>query len=247
MYWYHKCHLEWMKARQLYLTATDIKDLLPVTKTGRKRTVTEEDYLKVWSRKQIILTGDDCISTGAAARGHLLEPYAIDLFNCMTCYNFMYHWDDKLITNGTLAFSPDALNINRDGQIIYDINSDLNGLNSLAEVKSYNIEQHMIKGCTDKMKLEERWQIATAMVVRPEIKTGYLLLYNPSCEYKMFIHEYKKSNLKNEIKVINEIVDSYKDFLNNNPIHNTESKLIYGLDKNELDIINELESSLNPV
>ena len=55
--WFHKCSLDWLRARQNYLTATDVKELLPVTKTGRKRTITDENY-EVYSAKYDELTAE---------------------------------------------------------------------------------------------------------------------------------------------------------------------------------------------
>ena len=213
MYWYHEVALEWMKARQSFLTATDIKDLLPVTKTGRKRTVDQSDYLKVFARKMKQLTERDCVSTGAAARGHILEPYAIDALNStpLCGANYMYHWDDKLIVNDNLAFSPDGLNTNRDGQVVYDY-KDLQDATSLVEIKCYNSESHYVKGSTDKMKLEERWQIATAFCVCPQISEGYLVLYDPSTRYQLFVHEYNREDLKDEMDIIKDIAEKYKQF-----------------------------------
>ena len=77
MDWKHKCSLDWLRERQRYLTATDVKSLIPVTKTGRPRKITDMERLKVRASKMVTLTEEDCWSYGAAARGHLLEPYAI--------------------------------------------------------------------------------------------------------------------------------------------------------------------------
>ena len=83
MNWEHKCSLEWLLERQKYLTASDIKSLVPVTRTGRPRKVDDEAYFRVLASKLTKLTSEDCWSFGAAARGHILEPYAIDALNVM--------------------------------------------------------------------------------------------------------------------------------------------------------------------
>lgn len=211
MNWYHKCSLDWMKARQKYLTATDVKDLLPVTKTGRSRTITEHDYFKVWARKQVYLTEADCESYGAMARGHLLEPYAIQMFNDETIYSSLFHWDDCVIHDDVLSFSPDALNIKQsinDEELSY-ISDYLKGVRLIGEVKSYGGEQHMLKGFSDREDLEERWQIATAMTVDPYIERGYLILFNPSCSWQMFVHIYERDDLQEEIEIISSIRDKW--------------------------------------
>lgn len=245
MNWYHEVSLEWLKERQKYLTASDIKDLLPVTATGRKRTVTNKDYLKVWARKQKYLTRDDCITTGAAARGHLLEPYAIEEFNKMQFSGYMYHWDDKIVYNGSLAFSPDALNINRDGQISYRYDEIIDA-GFLAEIKSYNIESHYLKAVEDKENLEERWQAATAFAVCPQLQEGYLILFNPSCNNKLFIHQYSRQDLKDEIQIVKKISKDYKEYCTN--ALEAKAYSMFSRENLEEEIIKDIEAKqkLNP-
>jgi hypothetical protein len=213
--WFHKCDLEWLKARRKYLTATDVKDLLPFTKTGRKRTITDEHYLKVFAGKLVNLTEDDCISTGAAARGHILEPYAIERYNeeDFGSNTWLYHWDDIVITQPnagplSLAFSPDAMNNKPsfyDGSIIA-IDKLIDGnIKTIGEVKSYSPERHMLAGYTPKDKLEERWQIATAMAVCESIDEAYLLFYNPSMRNQLYIVDYDRADLADEIEAVLEV------------------------------------------
>ena len=64
MKWEHTCDIDWMRARRACLTATDIKELLPVSKTGRPRKVTDENYIKVYARKLEEYNTDDCKSVG---------------------------------------------------------------------------------------------------------------------------------------------------------------------------------------
>lgn len=209
--WFHKCDLEWLKARQQCLTATDVKDLLPVTKTGRKRTIGDEQYFKVLSRKLVNLTEDNCLSTGAAARGHILEPYAIDRYNeeDFGGNEWLWHWDDIVITRenhvwGGLAFSPDALDVKPENRAVMDMLGLLNP-KVIGEVKSYAAEKHLLYGHTPKEDLEERWQIATAMAVCPTIETAYLLFYNPSMREQLYIVDYDRSDLADEIAMIEQV------------------------------------------
>lgn len=212
----HECSLDWMKARQKYLTASDIKDLLPFTATGRPRKITDQDRLKVYSRKLKVLTQDDCISTGAAARGHMLEPYAIETSNYHIVSKY-FHWDDALIYNEDLmlAFSPDGCNIPQHyDEGVEIINDHVEELTSIIEVKSYNPERHMSIANTPYEKIEERWQIATAMAVCQNINSGVLVLFNPDLPKNAMAYvRYIRGDLRDEIKTIEHIAEDYHDFV----------------------------------
>lgn len=262
--WFHKCSLDWLRARQKCLTATDVKDLLPVTKTGRKRTVNDEDYLKVLSRKQVNITEADCISYGAAARGHILEPYAIECFN-ETGYGprKLYHWDDLIITRPihhhlALSFSPDALDKRSDSNLwLKDAKGNTMtmvgasapfGPTVLGEVKSYSPEKHLICGYANKMDLEERWQLATAMAVCETIGFAQLLFYNPSMDEQLFLHEYDRTDLQSEIDTILEVEDKWLAWLDNIYPMLSNGLLYQGVNSEESRIINEImkREELNP-
>lgn len=262
--WFHKCSLEWLKARQKCLTATDIKDLLPVTRTGRKRTIGDEDYLKVYSRKLVNITEADRVSVGAAARGHILEPYAIDCFN-KTEYapETLFHWDDLIVTRPihhylALAFSPDALSIKSDSSLwlkndkgntttMVGISAPF-GPTVLGEVKCYSPEKHMICGYANKMDLDERWQIATAMAVCSTIDTAYLLLYNPSMSQQLFMHEYSRADLQSEIDIILDVEANWLTWLDNTYPMLDNGLIFPGVNSEESRIINEIikREELNP-
>lgn len=218
--WFHKCDLDWLKARQKYLTATDVKDLLPFTKTGRKRTIDDADYLKVFARKMVNITEDDCVSTGAAARGHILEPYAIDRYNeeNLGSNTWLYHWDNMVITRinpdpFSLAFSPDAMDYKQGDYGIPAIAID--GIKVVGEVKSYSPERHMIAGYTPKDELEERWQIATAMAVCDSIEEACLLFYNPSMRNQLYIVDYDQVDLADEIDAVLEVEKNWLAWIAN--------------------------------
>ena len=248
--WFHKCDIEWLKARQQCLTATDVKELLPVTKTGRKRTITDEHYFKVLACKQVNLTEDDCVSTGAAARGHILEPYAIEVYNKEIFRGTaprLWHWDDVVITKpkhvfGGLAFSPDAMDR---AHAAYMGRSLLNGIDATAvgEVKSYYPERHIVCGHTPKEDLEERWQIATAMAVCESIETAYLLFYNPSMRDQLYIVDYDRADLADEIETVLEVERNWFAWLHSfskldkhytvNGELDEEEAIIRGIMKNE--------------
>lgn len=245
--WYHKVSLDWMKARQHYLTATDVKELLPVTKTGRKRTVTDEDRIKVLSKKLVTLTEDDCVSTGAAARGHILEPYAVQLFKANSGVE-VYHADDVLIAKDVgvmgLAFSPDAIDrVFKGADVVFGASDE----SVIAEVKSYGPERHMVCGCTPKDQLEERWQVAVAMAVSPSIEKAYLLFFNPSMEHEMFVVEYLRAELEDEIRMIEQVEDDWLDFMQRFSSLTMHS-VVHGTGEDEAKIIEQImaREDLNP-
>lgn len=219
--WFHKCDLGWLMARQDCLTATDVKDLLPITKTGRKRTVTDDAYIGVLAKKLQVLTDEDCESTGAAARGHVLEPYAIKMYNesILDPTNWLFHWDDIVITRRpfkrfSLGFSPDALDAEppKDrGMFCFD-----NRFKRVGEVKSYYSTKHLVCANTPADQLEERWQIAVAMAVQTTIEEGRLLFYNPSMPKDMlYVVEYDRADLADEIDMVLDVEDKWLTFVEN--------------------------------
>lgn len=249
MYWKHTCSIDWMRARQQCLTASDIKELLPITATGRTRKIDDMTRLKVLSRKLVEITEDDCVSTGAAARGHMLEPYAIKRFNSYSSYMNLNHWDDQIVKCNDdgfgLAFSPDACDIEQHidrGPIVYAEPK------VIGEVKCYSPEKHMICGYTDKSKLEERWQVATAMAACESIEQAYLLFFNPSMNYSLFIAKYFRDDLIEEIDVIRQVEQQWHDFIRNGFKQMDRLEVSCGIGCTELEIIEEIEQRqrLNP-
>lgn len=206
MKWEHCVDLDWMKERQQCLTASDVIRLIPFTATGRPKKIKEEDYARVLAGKMVKLNEEDCMSYGAAARGHLLEPYAIESLNNYIGGEAFHHWDDLLIESSVcrgrfpLAFSPDACDIS-----MFEWCAGTHAISSIAEVKSYNAEKHYKALTTPKDKLEERWQIATAMATKATIETAYLVFFNPSFEMEDFrigIFKYKREDLLDEMEEV---------------------------------------------
>ena len=252
--WRHKCSLDWMRERQKHLTATDLREyLLPVTKTGRARKVADESYLKVMARKLYNITEQDCISTGAAARGHVLEPYAIDFYNTYSPNAKLHHWDDAVIVKDMsqdygLAFSPDALDVVAPGNVVLSCD-EVGNAEVVGEVKSYSHERHLVCCCTPKEQLEERWQVATAMAVCENIKRAFILFYDPSMNEQLGLFEYERDELRDEISMILEAeckwlkwVDGFFDGLFD------YSDIIGGPKEREVEIIKAIMKSeeLNP-
>lgn len=225
MKWTHRCSLDWMRTRQKVLTASDVKELLPYTPTGKTRKVGEDKYLKVLANKLRYLTEDDCLSTGAAARGHLLEKYAI------MCYNQhfskaifgedLFHWDDLVVgkPGGTplmmLGFSPDAMNHAPMDTCKEDqVNLTNTRYDTIGEIKSYGAERHLLCGNMKPEDLEERWQVATAMAAVEWIDQAVVMFFNPSMEKQMFVAAYEQRDLKAEIDVVLEVQKNWISFVN---------------------------------
>lgn len=198
----HMTSLDWMRDRQKYITASDVAKLVPYTNTGRARTITDEDYFALMADKLRMLTEEDCLSFGAAARGHILEPYAIKEYNEIIPEK-LYHWDDRCIPTGVAGYSPDALDVPMDSTVAPKI---------MGEVKCYSPAKHFLKSQTDLDKLEERWQLAMAFYVLPSLDKGYLILYNPELvDATLHIRPFKREDLVKELEIINDIVYKWED------------------------------------
>lgn len=210
----HRCSIEWMRDRSQYLTASEIRKLVPLTAGGRKRNITDDMRLEVLANKMREIREDDCMSYGIMARGHLLEPYAIGSFNLVSGKpNLLYHWDDRVLTrDGVLGFSPDALDVPMDMS-----NKDaVEKATIIGEVKSYEARQHLTTAAANKSTLEERWQIATAMTVCKNANVAYLILYNPDMtkrDLQVIALEYKRDELELELGIIEAVKEDWLDFL----------------------------------
>lgn len=211
MIWTHKVSREWMEARKKYLTASGVSSIIPFTATGKPRNV-DSKYFEIWAATRTAITEDDLYSHGVAARGHILEPYAIAEFNALERASWiMQPWDDALIFNDHgMAFSPDGMMISQNEFKGVEINEDeLPPYTACIEVKSYGYAKHYACGVCNKFALEERWQIAHAMAVSDKISIIYLVFYNPSCKERLFGHVYKRDDLKEEIKLCKEAAKEY--------------------------------------
>lgn len=187
--WSHNVGKLWLAARREHLTASEVKNLITDykrIKAGKIKLHDALQFAKVYGSK--MNCDIDTSSFGAMARGHIMEPYAIDEYNAINGTDF-YPWDDKLIARGCLAFSPDAMDIpqlpgtkmivNLDDELV-DKNGDANpGPNEILEIKSYEAGQafQRLSMIGRDEPLEERWQIATAMAVCYTIKTGTIMFY----------------------------------------------------------------------
>lgn len=265
--WRHEVGKDWLDARRNYLTSTDIKGLLPFTKTGRPRKVTKDDYAKLILDKQRVVRPEERLSTGMAARGHILEPYAIARYNQLVIngnlkkhfgreFPKMYHWDDTLIHSPScLAFSPDGMCVPQAG--VYKqpdlgvINFGLDEVEAIIEVKSYGPAAFYDALNADADKLEERWQLATAMAVLPSCSLAVLAIYNPSFQQQLGIRWFDNHMLADEIGQVLDISKTYNEVARDMvgaSISSQPSCYVASFDADEEEIYKEWEdkASLDP-
>ena len=222
MQWINSSNREWLETRKCYLSNSDVKDLLAVAPNGRKRMAStrKKAALRIWGEKQTPVSEENVISKGIMARGHIMEPYAIDAFNRSISLNNLpfalplHHWDDKLIIEPTQrlsSFSPDALCVPMPpgNDVVAELSADCA---FMGEIKSYDGPHHYEAAFADAMKLDERWQVAMAMYCHPHIEAGCLILFNPAVQNPLFIQTYFRSFMDDELKAIQEAIDFYYDY-----------------------------------
>lgn len=205
MRWIHSVDPDWLKARHKYLTATDIVKLWPAAKRWKEGDPIPPTFIGLWMEKH-----SDCevnpVSYDAAARGHCMEPFAIMEANGIAKKNF-HHWDDVVIHNGYLGFSPDAMNIQQPVlpvDISYD-DKELDGVDEIMEVKCFQPYHHgqcVIRG----PEKDQRMQIAMAFKVLPQLRTAYLTYYCPGAYIDISIKSYTELVLEEEFKMIDAVV-----------------------------------------
>lgn len=236
MDWRHEVNEEWALARKGCLTASDIVSLIPAFKTLKKKDPTFDRVLSPQFAGKI---GEKCFaevdvkSYGPAARGHVMEPYAVEEFNNLgiaTNIRAMYHWDDVVIqkTNSPLAFSPDAMCLPQESKgEVHLMYRDKDKLlytqggkcvapmaGAILEIKSYGAKHHAQCCVSGKKELDERWQIATAMAVCDNVREAYLMFYNPGKQLskavpQICVKKYTRGDLVNEVNACKDIADAY--------------------------------------
>ena len=210
MDWFHKVDPNWLAARKNYLCASDFIKLLPTTPTGRARPNMDGAYLSVWAEKQCGVAAENIISRGVMARGHILETYALHEVNVPGFLpDHLYHWDDAMVTRNGVSCSPDALDLKQppiDKCVFAHVTVPAT---MVGEVKAYSAAAHYEAALTPKEKLMERWQLATAFYIMPTINLGALIFYNPSANHPLFIQQYSRADLTDELILIEEILTEY--------------------------------------
>ena len=223
--WHHEVDPNWLEARRHVLTATDIVNLLPEFKRWIKAgdpDALPPGFSSLWCKK-ITQGFDEIDSYNAAARGHIMEPYAIEDWNNQ-CNPIFCHWDDALIVRDGVGFSPDAMTIPQDNpSICFEVSDSGRSLipggniNELCptpwaimEVKCYEPANHMKSLCIkNKMDHKEIWQIATAFHVLPDLERAYLLWYCPNAPFPMHSEEFSREELEDAIDTVAAIAGLY--------------------------------------
>lgn len=232
MEWRHNVGEKWLQARRRYLTASEVKSLITEWRrisSGKMKLSESRQMAKLYGEKRVLLP--DTFSSGAMARGHVMEPFAVDecnklLSDRMESYRYNW-WDDRIIARGEVAFSPDALDIpcfrGTGGIVLNDgyidtVQGVVEGPTRVLEIKSYSAGTHYQRrsDIVTGQKIEERWQIAMAMHVCPTIETGTVMFYAPQCSSEFF-KVYERSDLEEEMRMIADIEkawSTYKEIVN---------------------------------
>lgn len=230
--WYHQVDPRWLAARRAVITATELVKLIPEYKRQCKKEIPDrypKACVSLYGKKQVQPTLNEIVSYKDAARGHIMEPYAVHDYNAnkMNGLPMFYHWDDTVIYNHdrTLGWSPDALNVYYDpgylpavtmssaSTIVLDNGyiTDIAPLHAL-EVKCYGPEHHMENLILKKEKLPERLQLAAGMLAVPSLVSGTLVFYNPSMpDYSLYAHTYTRDDLLAEITLLGNVLAMWVD------------------------------------
>jgi len=209
MEWRYETNMDWFDARRSVLTATEAISLLPSMKKKMKAG-TRPAFIGLLGEK-LSLVRQEQITSGAAARGHVLEPYAVEEFGRHNQGYLMYHWDDKIVVDHErgIGFSPDSLDIPMSEKSPIALTANQVPAEALLEIKSYGDKHHMQACFTEHDKHPERYQVAYGMLVLPTIKTGYLMFYNPGNMVGYHIEKYTRDELSKELEQLEEVVNEW--------------------------------------
>lgn len=220
--WYHEVSVEWLKARRDVLTATNVAKLLPEYKRSLKANpgTLMPGFAALWAEKHTEVDPDPT-SVGPAARGHLMEPFAVGDWN-QQMLNHFHHWDDVIIKNGVFGFSPDAMDISQsfdgvelkvseDGKYLVTTEGVMMQAPSrIMEIKSYDAAHHMKCCITPKDKHDELLQLSMAFKVLPTLEKATLLFYCPGAPISMHEETYTRDDLEGFILTIEAIGKIYE-------------------------------------
>lgn len=225
--WTHDVSAAWLEARKSVLTATEIKSLWPEYKKLQKKPLDPGDippgFAGVWAEKNSDSELDTSSPSFAAARGHVMEPYAVESWNAQTAAGpSMFHWDDCVIMRNGVGFSPDAMNtpqyklvpsmmVRPDGmQLMIGGKDEQYSPTEIMEIKSYEPKAHMkallVK---DKMKRDELMQVAVAFYVLPKLQYAYLVFFCPAAPISMDVIMYTREEMQDMIDDVSGIADMY--------------------------------------
>lgn len=222
----HEVSRDWLVARQSYLTASDVcKMMADIRRLASDKVDVRHcrSFAKVLGSK-LNKFPDTQSPSSAAARGHFMEPYAVEEWESVRKEG-MVHWDDFLLASDEvmLAFSPDALNVRQPMGVVRVVDeegcfSDEFGgevcPTALLEVKCYDDGAHYQRKL-DAMNgtlPDERWQVAVAMAVCPCIERGTIVWYAPQCR-DWFDIAFEREDLEEEIEVALQTSRWWREFL----------------------------------
>lgn len=233
----HEVSLKWLVARQGYLTASDVcKMMADIRKLAADKIDVRHcrSFAKVLGSK-LNLSPDTQSPSSAAARGHFMEPYAVENWESVR-QEGMVHWDDFLLASDRtlLAFSPDALNVRQPMGVLRVVDGDGRFVNdndcyvsptSLLEVKCYDEGAHYQRklDLMNGVLPDERWQVAVAMAVCPCIERGTVVWYAPQCR-DWFDTAFGREDLEEEIEIVLKASKWWQEFLGymkSSPHHET--------------------------
>lgn len=222
----HEVSLDWLRARQGYLTASDVCRMLADIQRLREGKVKLErcrSFAKTLGSKtnRFPETGSP---SSAAARGHFMEPYAVEEWEAVRREG-MSHWDDFLLASDDtlLAFSPDALNVRQPMGVVRSVDEggrfaddfgEPVSPTALLEVKCYDEGSHFQRKLDAMAGVlpDERWQVAVAMAVCPCIERGTVVWYAPQCG-DWFDETFERDDMEEEIETALEAARLWRDFL----------------------------------
>lgn len=225
-YWKHNVDERWLQARRRVLTATEISKLIPELKRAAKLKPGEisPGFAAVWAEKHSDMQLDTS-SVGAAARGHIMEPWVVQAYNeQVTAGERFNHWDDCIICNDLIGFSPDAMNVMQD-KVVPKLMVHPNGDRlqtkdgkvmfaapiRIMEIKCYEPANHMKAIITPRMEHKELVQVAVAFYVLPKLKEAKLCFCCPGAPIPMHVETYTREDFKELLETIKQIVTLYVD------------------------------------
>lgn len=225
MNWIHRVDIRWLMSRRDVLTASEVVRLIPEWKRVKAGKQKRSDILPMcaalWAEKNTA-TEPDPVSVGPAARGHYMEPYAVETVNRYLGVKRFHHWDDCVVKNLGLGFSPDAMDIRqehdgvecsyRGGSIVYTEGKKrtiLKAPHEILEIKSYLPDHHMRSILKDRMDQDEIYQIAVAFAVIPDLEKANLVFYCPDSPYPTVLFEYSRDDLAEKVEQVLDVAMLY--------------------------------------
>lgn len=197
-----------MMARKKLLTASQIESLVSYTSTGRKRSESSINDAAIKIFADMMSNEIDIVSKGAAARGHIMEPWAARQIRA-------HHWDDIVISNNKLGlgWSPDGSidlpqpHYGSSGP--FDIDCISVPMKHGIEIKCYSPQRHYEVMLQKPKDRKEKWQIATAFATVSTMEKMTLVLCNPNTQDSFYTHTYLREDLDEEIAEVESVAEDF--------------------------------------